>query len=89
MKFWITGFGCALALALALPMGNEAKADGYYAPVRAYAPVFTRKLCTPPPSRFFWDRGAPATWICAASEKCCYDKLFRKGTCVAATDRCF
>ena len=24
-----------------------------------------------------------------AAEKCCYDYLLRKGTCIAASDRCF
>ncbi len=85
MRYWIAVFGCALAIGLAAPIGNEARADGAYAPARGYAPTFTRKLCTPP-SR--WGR-TPATWICSASEKCCYDYVFRRGTCIAGSDRCF
>lgn len=84
MTPWIVALGCALTLTLALPLGSEAKADGMYRPVRAYAPAFTRKLCTPPARD-----GARVTWICSASEKCCYDWLLRRGTCVAATGRCF
>ncbi len=87
MRCWIAIFACAMVTAAALPFGSMAKADGYYSPVRAVAvaPTFTRKLCTPPSSR--WDR-TPATWICSASQKCCYDRVFRRGTCVGATDRC-
>ncbi len=86
MMRWIAILGCGLALASALPLGSTtAKSDGVYQPVRAaVAPVFTRKLCTPP-SR--WGR-TPATWVCNASEKCCYDWVFRRGTCVSASNRC-
>jgi hypothetical protein len=40
---------------------------------------YTRKKCLPP------DRAQ--SWVCSAAEKCCYDRILRKGTCV--TDRCF
>jgi hypothetical protein len=83
MKARIVALGCALSLTLALPLADQSKADGMKQAARAYAPVFTRKLCTPPARD-----GARVTWICSASEKCCYDWLFRKGTCVAATARC-
>ncbi len=86
MRYWMAILGCALLAASALSFGSTANADGYrrYGPARAYAPTFTRKLCTPP-SR--WGR-TPATWVCSASEKCCYDWVFRRGTCVGANDRC-
>lgn len=87
MRHFVAASACALAIALAFPIGGGAKADGYYAPVRTYAPVFTRKLCKAPPRRLF-NRGQ-VSWVCSASQKCCYDWLLRKGTCVAATDRCF
>jgi hypothetical protein len=87
MRYRTAVFGCALAIASALSLGSAAKADGVYKPARAhaYGPTFSRVLCTPPPSR--WG-GAPATWICSAGQKCCYDFVFRSGTCVAASDRC-
>ncbi len=86
MRLWIAASACALALGLVAPIGHQAEADGLYAPVRyrAAAPVavpFTRKLCTAQ-SR----RGGPVTWVCSASQKCCWDWLMRRGTC---TDRCF
>ena len=70
MSRWIVAFGCALTLALATPLGEEAEASG-----------FSRKKCIAPAMRT-----AQATWVCNASEKCCYDRLLRKGTCTA---RCF
>ena len=88
MTRWIAAFGCALTLVLAVPVGNEARADGYErAPV---ARAYTRKRCIAPTTRWMrlW-RTSETTWICAASEKCCYDRLLRKGTCLAASARCF
>ena len=84
MRHWMAILGCALLAASALSLGSTAKADGYYSPVRAFAPTFTRKLCTPPAR---WGR-TPATWICSAAEKCCYDWVLRRGTCMGANDRC-
>ena len=40
---------------------------------------YTRKKCLPP------DRAQ--SFVCSASEKCCYDYVLRKGACT--TDRCF
>jgi hypothetical protein len=65
-------FGCAMALALATPLGNEADAGSYYRHKRCIAPAV---------------RDAPTTWVCKASEICCYDWLLRKGSC--PTRRCF
>ena len=65
-------FGCALALALAAPLGNEADARYHYAHKRCIAPAML---------------GAKTTWVCRASEICCYDRLLRRGTC--PTRRCF
>lgn len=88
MMRWIAAFGCALTLALAVPVGNQAKADGFER--RAVAPVYTRKRCIAQPTRWTrWLRATPTTWVCAAAEKCCYDPLLRKGTCIAANARCF
>jgi len=85
MRHWIPIFACGLLAVFALPFSPVAKADGVYTPIRAaVAPTFTRKLCTPP-SR--WGR-TPATWVCSASEKCCYDWVLRRGTCVSADRRC-
>ena len=87
MKRWFAAFGCALTLAVALPVGSAVKADGVYHRAHAYAPAavtFTRKRCLPPAR----DGVTPASWICSAAEKCCYDFVFRRGTCVASTDRC-
>ena len=88
MMRWIAAFGCALTLALTVPVSNHAKADGFER--RAVAPVFTRKRCIAPARRWlFRTQATPVTWVCAASERCCYDRLLRKGTCIAADARCF
>jgi hypothetical protein len=86
MMRWIAVGGCALALALAMPTGNEAVADGI---TKRPAPVFTKKRCIAP-AMWLWRTGTgQTTWVCAASEICCYDRLLRKGTCLAAGQRCF
>jgi hypothetical protein len=89
MTRWIAASAGALALALALgiamPLGNQAAADGMKGPVYS-AP--TKKRCIAP-SMGWWRSSGPVTWVCAASEKCCYDRVLRKGHCLPATDRCF
>lgn len=63
---------CAFAFALVLPLSSEAEAA-----------KFRNKKCIAPSAM-----AAPqSTWVCKASEICCYDWLLRKGTCT--TDRCF
>jgi hypothetical protein len=69
MTRWIAIFGCALTVALSMPLGNEAEAGRYK---RCIAPTTVRAM---------------TTWVCRASEKCCYDWLRRKGTC--SKTRCF
>jgi len=81
MTRWIAAFACALVLALATPFGNEAGADG----VDRRA-VYKHKRCIAP--AMWWGRGQ-TTWVCTASEKCCYDRLLRKGNCIGASARCF
>jgi hypothetical protein len=86
---WIAASAGALAvtltLGLAMPLGNQAVADGMSAPV--YRPViFRHKRCLAPAS--WWGR-APVTWVCNIEEKCCYDRLLRRGTCLPADQRCF
>jgi hypothetical protein len=61
-----------------MPMGNEAGADGARR-------VYSKKKCIAPKTRF----SAQSTWVCAVAEKCCYDRLMRKGACIKASDRCF
>jgi hypothetical protein len=80
MTRWIVVSG--LALALVLPLVGEAVADGM-APRKA---VYTKKRCIAP--AMWWGRGQ-TTWVCTAAQKCCYDRLLRKGTCLDATARCF
>ena len=65
-------FGCTLAFALVAPIGNEAEAQYPYRSKRCIGPAM---------------HGSPVTWVCKASEICCYDWLLRKGTC--PTSRCF
>lgn len=84
MTRWIAVAGCALALALAAPLGNQAEADGMVT-----RPVYKHKRCIAPASWWWRTGGAQTTWVCSASEKCCYDRLLRKGTCLAASARCF
>jgi len=85
MKWLIVALGCALALAFAMPLSQEAQADGVYRAVRTYSPVvFSRKRCIAPTRD-----GAQVSWICNASETCCYDRVFRKGSCYPADRRCF
>jgi hypothetical protein len=43
------------------------------APLAGEARTYTRKKCIPPAGQ--------STWICKASETCCYDWLTRRGTC--------
>jgi hypothetical protein len=89
MTRWIAAsagaLAVALALGLALPLGNEAAADGMRAPVYS-AP--TKKRCIAPVGWFSRTR-TPTTWVCAAAEKCCYDRVLRTGHCLPAAQRCF
>lgn len=73
-----------LALGLAVPLGNHAAADGVDRPVQR--PVYKHKRCIAPASR--WSRSGPTTWVCNINEKCCYDRLLRKGHCLPADRRC-
>jgi hypothetical protein len=86
MNRWIAATAGALmltaGLALAVPFGNEATADGVSRPYRA----FLHKRCIAPAS--WWGRGQ-TTWVCNRDEICCYDRLLRKGSCLAASQRCF
>jgi hypothetical protein len=79
MARWISAFACAITLSLTLPLGNAAEADGVARPVARHM------RCTAP--AMFLMR-TPATWVCKVRQKCCYDRLLRKGTCVEASDRC-
>lgn len=89
MNRWIAaGAGTlmlAAGLALALPFGNEAAADGYNRPAfRGYQ----HKRCIAPAD--WWSRGtAQETWVCSINETCCYDRLLRRGSCLPPTQRCF
>jgi hypothetical protein len=52
----------------------------------ADAHTYTRKKCIAP-ARL---AASPVTWVCKASETCCYDWLARKGVCQKdASARCF
>jgi len=88
MTRWIAATSAALmltlGLALAVPYGNYASADGVSAPV--YHRTALRKRCIAPAD--WWGRGQ-SSWICAAAETCCYDRLLRSGSCLAASQRCF
>jgi hypothetical protein len=88
MTRWIAASAGALAVTLALgltlPLGNEAAADGMRAPVSR--PVYNHKRCIAPAR---WLDRTPTTWVCNITEKCCYDRLLRKGTCLPADQRCF
>jgi hypothetical protein len=79
MNRWIAAVGCALALALVASFGNQALADGMN------RKVYRQTQCVAP-ARLWMSQ---TTWSCARDQKCCYDWLLRRGTCVAATDRCF
>jgi hypothetical protein len=70
MKCWIA-VACTLAFVLAAPWGGEAEA------------AYGRKRCIAPATHTAGR--VKTTWICKASEKCCYDWLARRGTC---TSRC-
>jgi hypothetical protein len=90
MTRWIAAsagtLALALALGLAMPLGNEAAADGM-----KRAPVYsapTKKRCIAPAGWWMRTR-APTSWVCAAVETCCYDRVLRKGHCLPASQRCF
>jgi hypothetical protein len=76
----IAAFVCVLALAVAAPMGSEAEADGV-----TRKASYRHLRCTAP--AMLWR--ASTTWVCNAGQKCCYDRLLRKGTCIEASARCF
>jgi hypothetical protein len=90
MTRWIAASACALtfalALGLALPLGNEAAADGMKGPVYS-APRHIR--CIAPTGWWLWRSTGPTTWVCNVGETCCYDRLLRKGSCLPADQRCF
>jgi hypothetical protein len=77
MRF-MTMFGLVIGLACAVPFGGAADAQTY---TRIKCIADTRLVVRPV--------STPVTWICKASEKCCYDYLARKGTCIAASSRCW
>lgn len=79
MARWITAFACLITLSLTLPLGNSAEADGVSRSVARHM------KCTAP-AMFFMRTST--TWVCKVGQKCCYDRLLRKGTCLAASDRC-
>jgi hypothetical protein len=91
MTRWIAAFAGALTLTLALgaavPFVNNAAADGVNAPVyHGYRHI----RCIAPASWLggWWSRGQ-TTWVCNASERCCYDRVLRKGSCLQAGESCF
>jgi len=86
MTRWIAVAGCALALGLAAPLATQAVADGM--PVR-HAPVYNHKRCIAPATWWWRTSESRTTWVCSATERCCYDRLLRRGTCIAADARCF
>jgi hypothetical protein len=79
MNRWIAAFACALAIALVMPIGNEALADGMHR--KAY-----RQTQCVVAARLWMSQ---QTWSCKRDQKCCYDHLLRKGNCISASDRCF
>ena len=79
MNRWIAILGCTLAFALVALLGNKALADGM--PRK----VYSQAKCVVP-ARLWMSQ---TTWSCARDQKCCYDRLLRKGTCIGASDRCF
>jgi hypothetical protein len=84
MTRWIAAAACALALALAVPLANQAVADG----IPAGPPVYKHKRCIAPAS-WFSRSGERSTWVCRADQKCCYDRFLRRGSCIAGNARCF
>jgi hypothetical protein len=87
MTRWIAATAGALmltaGLALAVPFGNTAVADGVNRPVFH---GYHHKRCIAPSD--WWSRGSQTTWVCSADETCCYDRLLRKGSCLPASRRC-
>jgi len=70
-------FGLVIGLAFALPIGSAADSQ-----------ASSRKKCIAKPRLVVMPVSTPVTWVCKASEKCCYDYLARKGVCGAASSRC-
>lgn len=77
MTRWIATIACLLTLAFAPSLATDAQADGMK------RSGYSHKRCIAPAMRW----RAQTTWVCKASEKCCYDWLLRRGSCAA--DRCF
>jgi hypothetical protein len=78
MNRWIVAIGGAFAVALVTMIGSGAQADGM--PRKVY-----RQAHCVVPARLWMSQVA---WSCRRDQKCCYDYALRKGTCVAAGDRC-
>lgn len=78
MNRWIVSIVCAFSVALVAFVGSQAQADGM--PRKVY-----RSAHCVVPARLWMSQTA---WSCRRDQKCCYDYALRKGTCVAATDRC-
>ena len=78
MTRWIAALVCGLALAMTMPLGNEAVADGHEGHGYGHKRCIASKRFAP-----------QTTWVCPMSRHCCYDWLRRRGTCIKSADRCF
>ena len=67
-------FGLLAGVTLTFPFAGAADARTY-----------TRQKCTLS-SRLV---SSPVSWVCKASERCCYDYWARKGVCLSSSSRCF
>ena len=74
MMRWIAMSVCTIALVAVAPTGFDANAAKKKA---------RGAMCVSPAMG-----GKQTKWKCKAGQKCCYDWLVGKGTCVGASDIC-
>lgn len=74
---WMAALGLSAALALGMTMAVSGEAEAKKRAPKAKMCKATNVIT-----------GQKASWKCGGTEKCCYDAITSKGTCVPASGIC-